>query len=192
MNQSLLRRIMLNQSLCPPSSSVGCRFFTVYGPWGRPDMAAFKFADKIEGGLPIKVYNGGKMMRVGEQLDAALSRANPNPNLNLNPKGLHVRGRYRRWRHQDHGVAGRGWFAASVQPREQSAAGIDEVHQGDGGDAAQDCGSQGQSFYLTCDRAPPPRVRGRRHRNRLLSPSSLTMLSLSSLLSRTWERTGPK
>ena len=33
-------------------------------------MAAFKFADKIEGGLPIKVYNGGKMMRVGEHVDA--------------------------------------------------------------------------------------------------------------------------
>ena len=35
--------------------SVGCRFFTVYGPWGRPDMAAFKFADKIEAGQTIKV-----------------------------------------------------------------------------------------------------------------------------------------
>ena len=43
--------------------SVGCRFFTVYGPWGRPDMAVYKFADKISKGLPIPIYNGGKMKR---------------------------------------------------------------------------------------------------------------------------------
>ena len=74
---SYLRSRMLNKSPCSPSSSVGCRFFTVYGPWGRPDMAAFKFADKIESGLPIKVYNGGKMMRVCEHVGAALSWSNP-------------------------------------------------------------------------------------------------------------------
>lgn len=39
------------------------RFFTVYGPWGRPDMAYFKFADKIVKGEPIDVYNNGKMKR---------------------------------------------------------------------------------------------------------------------------------
>jgi len=44
-----------------PSS--GCRFFTVYGPWGRPDMALFKFADKIDKGLPIPIYNKGQMRR---------------------------------------------------------------------------------------------------------------------------------
>ena len=43
--------------------SVGCRFFTVYGPWGRPDMAAYKFTDKIMKGEPIPIYNGGKMKR---------------------------------------------------------------------------------------------------------------------------------
>ena len=42
---------------------VGLRFFTVYGPWGRPDMAVYKFADKIDKGMPIPVYNGGKMKR---------------------------------------------------------------------------------------------------------------------------------
>ena len=41
----------------------GLRFFTVYGPWGRPDMAAFKFTDAILRGDPIDVYNGGKMKR---------------------------------------------------------------------------------------------------------------------------------
>jgi UDP-glucuronate 4-epimerase len=39
------------------------RFFTVYGPWGRPDMAYYKFAEAIERGLPIEVYNHGKMQR---------------------------------------------------------------------------------------------------------------------------------
>jgi len=39
------------------------RFFTVYGPWGRPDMAYFKFADKISAGETIDVYNHGKMRR---------------------------------------------------------------------------------------------------------------------------------
>jgi UDP-glucuronate 4-epimerase len=39
------------------------RFFTVYGPWGRPDMAYFKFADAILKGRPIEVYNHGDMAR---------------------------------------------------------------------------------------------------------------------------------
>jgi UDP-glucuronate 4-epimerase len=41
----------------------GLRFFTVYGPWGRPDMAYFKFAREIMEGKPISVYNYGKMKR---------------------------------------------------------------------------------------------------------------------------------
>jgi UDP-glucuronate 4-epimerase len=43
--------------------SVGLRFFTVYGPWGRPDMAAYLFADAIVKGAPIKVFNHGEMKR---------------------------------------------------------------------------------------------------------------------------------
>ncbi len=39
------------------------RFFTVYGPWGRPDMALFKFTDAILRNQPIDVYGGGKMQR---------------------------------------------------------------------------------------------------------------------------------
>lgn len=39
------------------------RFFTVYGPWGRPDMALFKFVEKIQNGLPIDVYGEGNMRR---------------------------------------------------------------------------------------------------------------------------------
>jgi UDP-glucuronate 4-epimerase len=43
--------------------TTGLRFFTVYGPWGRPDMAMFLFTDAIEKGKPIKVFNHGKMER---------------------------------------------------------------------------------------------------------------------------------
>lgn len=41
----------------------GLRFFTVYGPWGRPDMAYFSFVKNIVNGNPIKVFNYGKMQR---------------------------------------------------------------------------------------------------------------------------------
>lgn len=41
----------------------GLRYFTVYGPWGRPDMAYFSFAEKILKGHPIPVFNHGKMER---------------------------------------------------------------------------------------------------------------------------------
>jgi UDP-glucuronate 4-epimerase len=43
--------------------SVGLRFFTVYGPWGRPDMAAYLFASAIVKGEPINVFNHGNMKR---------------------------------------------------------------------------------------------------------------------------------
>ena len=53
------------------------RFFTVYGPWGRPDMALFKFVAAIAAGKPIDVYGGGKMQRdftYVEDLVAAIIR----------------------------------------------------------------------------------------------------------------------
>lgn len=43
--------------------ATGLRFFTVYGPLGRPDMALFKFTDKIMAGKPIQIYNNGDMKR---------------------------------------------------------------------------------------------------------------------------------
>jgi UDP-glucuronate 4-epimerase len=50
------------------------RFFTVYGPWGRPDMALFKFVDAILKNRPIELYNGGRMSRdftyVGDLVEA--------------------------------------------------------------------------------------------------------------------------
>ncbi len=44
-------------------ATTGLRFFTVYGPWGRPDMAPFKFVESIERGRPIDLYNYGRMQR---------------------------------------------------------------------------------------------------------------------------------
>jgi UDP-glucuronate 4-epimerase len=41
----------------------GLRFFTVYGPWGRPDMALFRFTKNILEGRPIQVFNNGKLVR---------------------------------------------------------------------------------------------------------------------------------
>tara|TARA_Y100001954_G_C15802297_1_gene600778 strand:+ start:1674 stop:2705 length:1032 start_codon:yes stop_codon:yes gene_type:complete len=43
--------------------TIGLRFFTVYGPWGRPDMAMFLFTDAIINNKPIKVFNQGKLSR---------------------------------------------------------------------------------------------------------------------------------
>jgi UDP-glucuronate 4-epimerase len=43
--------------------TIGLRFFTVYGPWGRPDMAMFLFTEAILNNKPIKVFNGGNLSR---------------------------------------------------------------------------------------------------------------------------------
>ncbi|MEB8068897.1 MULTISPECIES: NAD-dependent epimerase [Mammaliicoccus] len=67
--------------------TTGLRFFTVYGPWGRPDMALFKFTKAIVNDEEIDVYNHGKMMRDFTYVDdivEAISRlvkkpAQPNP-----------------------------------------------------------------------------------------------------------------
>lgn len=60
----------------------GLRFFTVYGPWGRPDMAYFKFVKSILAGQPIDVYNFGSMERDFTYIDdivEALSRILTSP-----------------------------------------------------------------------------------------------------------------
>lgn len=44
-------------------AATGLRFFTVYGPWGRPDMAPFRFADAIASGSRVDIYNYGRMQR---------------------------------------------------------------------------------------------------------------------------------
>lgn len=60
--------------------TIGLRFFTVYGPRGRPDMAPFLFADAIAKGKPIKVFNEGDMKRdftyVGDIVEGVISAIN--------------------------------------------------------------------------------------------------------------------
>lgn len=51
--------------------ATGLRFFTVYGPWGRPDMALFRFARAILGGEPLEVYNYGRLWRDFTYVDDA-------------------------------------------------------------------------------------------------------------------------
>ena len=69
-------------------AATGLRFFTVYGPWGRPDMAYWLFSDAMFEGRPIKVFNNGEMERDFTYIDdiiAPLLRI-----LNDNPaRGLH-------------------------------------------------------------------------------------------------------
>lgn len=68
--------------------TTGLRFFTVYGPWGRPDMAYFSFTQKILAGEPIPIFNNGKMKRDFTYIDDIVSGilavaerpAEPNPN----------------------------------------------------------------------------------------------------------------
>jgi UDP-glucuronate 4-epimerase len=70
----------------------GLRFFTVYGPWGRPDMALFLFTKAIFADQPIKVFNHGKMQRDFTYIDDIVEgvvrvMANvPDPNPNWNGK----------------------------------------------------------------------------------------------------------
>jgi len=53
--------------------STGIRFFTVYGPWGRPDMAAWLFTEAILAGRPIRVFNHGDMRRDFTYIDDAVA-----------------------------------------------------------------------------------------------------------------------
>ena len=53
--------------------TTGLRFFTVYGPWGRPDMAMYIFADKIRSGEKIPVFNHGQMQRDFTYIDDIVS-----------------------------------------------------------------------------------------------------------------------
>ncbi|KYJ86986.1 NAD-dependent epimerase [Sulfurovum riftiae] len=72
--------------------TTGLRFFTVYGPWGRPDMAPMLFTDAILNDRPIKVFNNGKMSRDFTYIDDIVDGImkvidNPaQPNENWDPK----------------------------------------------------------------------------------------------------------
>lgn len=71
--------------------TTGLRFFTVYGPWGRPDMAMYLFAEAMNKGLPINVFNHGAMKRDFTYIDdivtgvvrCAANIAVPNPSFDV-------------------------------------------------------------------------------------------------------------
>ncbi|HEY6351173.1 MAG TPA: NAD-dependent epimerase [Candidatus Angelobacter sp.] len=68
----------------------GLRFFTVYGPWGRPDMAMFKFCKAILEGSPIEVYNHGNMKRDFTYIDDVVEgviRTMENPPVSTSQNG---------------------------------------------------------------------------------------------------------
>jgi UDP-glucuronate 4-epimerase len=92
--------------------TTGLRFFTVYGPWGRPDMALFLFTRKILAGEPIDVFNHGRhtrdftyiddivegVIRTLDQIaapDAAFDALNPNPATSSAPYRLYNIGSHR-------------------------------------------------------------------------------------------------
>ncbi len=73
--------------------TTGLRFFTVYGPWGRPDMALFKFTKGIIEGTPIDVYNHGDMYRdftyIDDIVEGVIRITDKIPKANTKWDGLH-------------------------------------------------------------------------------------------------------
>ena len=68
--------------------TTGLRFFTVYGPWGRPDMALFLFTKSIIENKPIQVFNNGNMVRdftyISDLIESLVRILRKPPNLNIN------------------------------------------------------------------------------------------------------------
>jgi UDP-glucuronate 4-epimerase len=78
--------------------STGLRFFTVYGPWGRPDMALFIFTRAILAGQPIPVFNNGEMWRDFTYIDDIVNgvlRALDHPPVSTPPHALYNLGNHR-------------------------------------------------------------------------------------------------
>ena len=70
--------------------TIGLRFFTVYGPWGRPDMALFKFTDAIIKGSQIPVYNYGNMKRDFTYIDDVVNAIFKVTNNNFDKKNYQI------------------------------------------------------------------------------------------------------
>lgn len=68
--------------------TTGLRFFTVYGPWGRPDMAPFLFADAILKGKAIQIFNQGEMMRDFTYIDDIVEGVIRTSDKSATPEGL--------------------------------------------------------------------------------------------------------
>lgn len=70
---------------------VGLRFFTVYGPWGRPDMALYQFVKNIKAGNPITIYNNGNLRRDFTYIDDIIQGINIVVN-NMSPRDIYCLG----------------------------------------------------------------------------------------------------
>jgi UDP-glucuronate 4-epimerase len=76
---------LITESYCQSygMSAIGLRFFTVYGPWGRPDMALYLFTNAIMAGHPINVFNNGQMSRdftyIDDTVGGVVAAANQPP-----------------------------------------------------------------------------------------------------------------
>jgi len=72
----------------------GLRFFTVYGPWGRPDMAYYGFAEAIMAGTPITLYEGGRLKRdftyIDDIIAGVLGALDRPPALGVPPRVLNI------------------------------------------------------------------------------------------------------
>ncbi|GGI06075.1 NAD-dependent epimerase/dehydratase family protein [Egicoccus halophilus] len=98
----------------------GLRLFTVYGPWGRPDMAYFAFADAIHAGRPLQVFGDGSALRdftyVDDVVDAILGLADQPP---TGPGGADVGGADAPWRVYNVGHGGQATVAELIEALEQ-------------------------------------------------------------------------
>ena len=104
--------------------TTGLRFFTVYGPWGRPDMAYFSFTRDMLDGTPIAVFNDGKMMRDFTYIDdivdgvvAVLDKpATPDPDFEpLAPNPATSRAPYRVFNIGNEDPVALGDFVATIE-----------------------------------------------------------------------------
>ena len=114
--------------------TTGLRFFTVYGPWGRPDMAYFSFTRDMLDGTPIAVYNHGRMMRDFTYIDdivdgvvAVLDKpATPDPDFEpLAPNPATSRAPYRVFNLGNQDPVALGDFIATIE----RALGLEAIKQ---------------------------------------------------------------
>ena len=139
----------------------GLRFFTVYGPWGRPDMALFLFTKAILAGEPIKVFNHGHHKRsftyVDDIVEGVIRTLDQPPAPNADWNSAHARSRHQRRR-----------AVSPLQHRQRTAGGTAALHRGAGAVPGPQ-GADGNAAAAGRRRA--------RHRGRRLRPDRQCRLS---------------
>ena len=100
--------------------TTGLRFFTVYGPWGRPDMAYFSFTKALFEGTPIKVFNHGQLERdftyIDDVVEGVLRVADRPPQITVGDDGrYHSQARYKLYNIGNHSPVALGNFIATLE-----------------------------------------------------------------------------